>query len=233
MRGPTTGYYGRNCELVTDNCESDPCQHGASCSNAENDYTCTCTDGFEGKDCDVPKVCKEQFDVLFIMDSSSSMGIGNFELIKNFVKALVMSLAVGRDNVQVALMKFNSEPTEIWDYNTHHSQRRMFEAVDDIEYSGSGTLTGKALRYALDNYVLSTNKGRRPGVPHVTVLLSDGKAQDEVHQVAAELKKLSKIIVLAIGEDQEADEIQAIASAPVSLYGKKLNNFEDLSDLQL
>ena len=33
---------------------SNPCHHG-DCSNAENDYLCTCMKGFEGKDCDVPE----------------------------------------------------------------------------------------------------------------------------------------------------------------------------------
>lgn len=32
-------------------CSSSPCQHGGLCEDSIRDYTCTCTAGFEGKDC--------------------------------------------------------------------------------------------------------------------------------------------------------------------------------------
>jgi hypothetical protein len=34
-----------------DECQSNPCTNGDTCNNLENDYSCNCTQGWEGKDC--------------------------------------------------------------------------------------------------------------------------------------------------------------------------------------
>ena len=34
-------------------CDSYPCQHGGTCTDEMNDYTCNCTEGFEGKNCEM------------------------------------------------------------------------------------------------------------------------------------------------------------------------------------
>uniref|UniRef100_A0A8C2TRR3 Protein Z, vitamin K dependent plasma glycoprotein n=1 Tax=Coturnix japonica TaxID=93934 RepID=A0A8C2TRR3_COTJA len=34
-------------------CSSSPCQHGGLCEDSIRGYTCTCTVGFEGEDCDL------------------------------------------------------------------------------------------------------------------------------------------------------------------------------------
>ncbi|XP_040518157.1 vitamin K-dependent protein Z [Gallus gallus] len=42
-------------------CSSSPCQHGGLCEDSIRDYTCTCTTGFEGKDCAFAKnECRHQ-----------------------------------------------------------------------------------------------------------------------------------------------------------------------------
>ena len=34
-----------------DDCNPNPCQNGAVCTDAMNDYSCKCTPGYEGKNC--------------------------------------------------------------------------------------------------------------------------------------------------------------------------------------
>ena len=36
---------------VIDNCQSEPCLNGATCSNALNSYTCSCAIGYVGSLC--------------------------------------------------------------------------------------------------------------------------------------------------------------------------------------
>ena len=36
-------------------CDSNPCQNGASCVNQQNAYACTCTGGWQGTDCNIGK----------------------------------------------------------------------------------------------------------------------------------------------------------------------------------
>ncbi|MGH0173496.1 UNVERIFIED_CONTAM: hypothetical protein FKN15_065582 [Acipenser sinensis] len=47
------GFSGTNCEVETNECDSNPCKNGGSCNDLENDYTCTCPQGFYGKNCKI------------------------------------------------------------------------------------------------------------------------------------------------------------------------------------
>ena len=38
--------------LDNNECYSRPCQHGSTCNDLINDYSCTCLPGFIGKDCE-------------------------------------------------------------------------------------------------------------------------------------------------------------------------------------
>ena len=38
-----------------DDCTDQPCQNGATCIDAVNDYTCNCVDGYTGKNCNIGK----------------------------------------------------------------------------------------------------------------------------------------------------------------------------------
>lgn len=45
----------QTCDLSLDfdECDSNPCVNGGSCSDGINDYSCACADGFEGRNCDI------------------------------------------------------------------------------------------------------------------------------------------------------------------------------------
>ena len=38
--------------LDIDECQSDPCQNSATCNDHINGYTCNCTDGYTGSNCE-------------------------------------------------------------------------------------------------------------------------------------------------------------------------------------
>ena len=50
------GYIGYLCEQLVDNCDSAPCLHGGTCSNRVNNYTCTCTKFYTGRNCETGKL---------------------------------------------------------------------------------------------------------------------------------------------------------------------------------
>lgn len=47
-----TGFTGDRCEVDIDECDSEPCQNNATCSDLIKDYNCTCAPGYTGKNCE-------------------------------------------------------------------------------------------------------------------------------------------------------------------------------------
>ena len=45
-------YYHFNVKDI-DDCESGPCQNGATCVDGVADYSCECEEGWTGKDCEI------------------------------------------------------------------------------------------------------------------------------------------------------------------------------------
>lgn len=47
----------RRLHVFTDGnqCQSSPCQNNGTCKDGLGTYTCTCVDGYEGKDCELCK----------------------------------------------------------------------------------------------------------------------------------------------------------------------------------
>eukprot|EP00057_Strongylocentrotus_purpuratus_P017149 XP_011671623.1 PREDICTED: fibropellin-1 isoform X6 [Strongylocentrotus purpuratus] len=46
-----TGFTGTLCETNIDECDSNPCTNGGSCSDGVNSFTCSCADGYTGTLC--------------------------------------------------------------------------------------------------------------------------------------------------------------------------------------
>lgn len=50
------GFMGKNCEIETNECESNPCQNGGRCKDLVNGFACLCAQGFSGVFCEVSAV---------------------------------------------------------------------------------------------------------------------------------------------------------------------------------
>ncbi|KAK1806738.1 hypothetical protein P4O66_005244, partial [Electrophorus voltai] len=83
---------GKTCKRV-DLCAvgDHGCEH--ECVNTEDSFVCRCRRGFtlkpDGKTCQKPNCVGRAMDLMFVIDGSRSVGVDNFELVKQFVISLV------------------------------------------------------------------------------------------------------------------------------------------------
>ncbi|NWQ89105.1 CO6A6 protein, partial [Burhinus bistriatus] len=133
------------------------------------------------------EACKEmKADVMFLMDSSGSIGHENFQKMKNFMKELVNGTDIGAHRMQVGVVQFSHEPKEEFKLNTYSTKRDILSAIDRISPLQSSTLTGEALKFMLKYFQASS--GSRHAVKKVLILITDGESQDEVKAPATVLR---------------------------------------------
>lgn len=76
-------------------------------------------------------VCSAKFDLLFILDSSSSIGQASFNVMKDFVMRLVDTFEIGRNQVQVSICEVNLEA------NFPHLSRRRVQGKSKTHFMRS------------------------------------------------------------------------------------------------
>lgn len=135
-------------------------------------------------------------DIMFLVDSSGSIGPENFSKMKTFMKNLVSKSQIGVDRVQIGVVQFSHENKEEFQLNTFMTQSDISSAIDQMTHIGETTLTGSALSFVSQYF--SPDKGARPNVRKFLILITDGEAQDLVREPAAALRK-DGVIIYSVG----------------------------------
>ena len=64
---PTLRYFPFKLILDIDDCENVTCEHGGSCNDGTNNYTCSCVAGYTGQHCETGTLndflCEDQFNI--------------------------------------------------------------------------------------------------------------------------------------------------------------------------
>lgn len=156
--------------------------------------------------------CKTQVDLGFLVDGSGSIemyGKGNFRKCLDFVKSLTRAFVISPTETRVGVILFSSRSELQFNFKTYSTQDDIEKAIDAIQYPRNLTFTGLALTMAQDKLF----NDARAGVPHVLVVLTDGRAYDDVVKPSQELKKAGVIIfAFGLGKNYNLDQLKAIAT---------------------
>lgn len=172
-------------------------------------------------------------ELLFVIDSSESVGAVNFMIIKNFVNTLIDQVALDLTVVRIGIINY-SHKVESVAHLTQFSGKDDFKlAVDNMQYLGEGTYTATALHEANRMF-----QAARPGVKKVALVITDGQTDSRDEKNLTEVVKNAKdanVEIFVIGVVKKNDpnysmfyqEMNLIATDSGHIY-----QFDDFIALQ-
>nr|XP_045759761.1 collagen alpha-6(VI) chain isoform X4 [Mirounga angustirostris] len=175
------------------------------------------------------EACKEmKADIVFLVDSSGSIGLENFIKMKTFMKNLVSKSQIGADRVQIGVVQFSDINKEEFQLNRYMSQNDISDAIDRMMHIGETTLTGSALTFVSQYF--SPAKGARPNVRKFLILITDGEAQDIVKDPAVALRQ-EGIIIYSVGVfGSNVTQLEEISGRPEMVF--YVENFDILQHIE-
>ncbi|TWW64017.1 Collagen alpha-1(XXVIII) chain [Takifugu flavidus] len=184
--------------------------------------------------------CKERpMELVFVIDSSESVGPENYEIIKDFVNALVDRVTVGRNATRIGLVLYSLEVKLVFNLARYSNKQDIKQAIRSIPYMGEGTYTGTAIRKATQEAFYSA----RLGVSKVAIVITDGqtdKREPVKLDIAVREAHAANIEMFALGIVNTSDATQAefmrelnlIASDPDEEHMFLIDDFNTLPALE-
>lgn len=180
--------------------------------------------------------CKERpMELVFVIDSSESVGPENFETIKDFVTRLVDRTTVGRNSTRIGLILYSLDVLLEFNLARYLTKEDVKEAIRKMPYMGEGTYTGTAIRKATQEAFFNA----RFGVQKVAIVITDGQTdkRDPVKlDLAVREAHAANIEMYALGIVNSSDptqgeflrELNLIASDPDSEHMYLIDNYNTL-----
>ncbi|CAH1777003.1 unnamed protein product [Owenia fusiformis] len=172
---------------------------------------------------------KQEGEIVFVLDSSGSVGSSNFNKIKAFVINIVKFLPIASDEVRIGVISYESSVYHIIRLHQYTTQTSLQNAIRSIPYQGGGTATGTAI-----------NAGRvelrsgRANTPKLLVVVTDGKASYNSDPIQPSNAARSEgIVMFAVGIGRTDDaELRAIANDPDQEHMFYVGNFNALESIR-
>ncbi|CAG2223327.1 unnamed protein product [Mytilus edulis] len=181
-------------------------------------------------------------DLLIILDSSGSIGSGNFEIVKEQLGELLGLLCPSTDPFisnkrtvynRAALIQYSNNVVEEFDFNDNHNLSELKAAIQSVPYQGRTTCTGDAFYKAIRMF--TSSKGMRQGTKHEVLILTDGQSNcgRNLSTVLPMLHAKATVFGLMIGVHSKNGkaELTSYVSQPIPDHLFAVDNFQVLKDL--
>lgn len=176
--------------------------------------------------------CQAQpLDLVFAVDASAGVGLENFLQLRDFVKSSSSHFSINRDVTQIALVAYGSKAHTVFALDTHTSNSALLQAVDQAPFLGDVPSAGSALRHIYGD-VMTVQKGARPGVNKVVVVLTNGGGTEGAAAPAQQLRDNGVLVFVVVIGDARRDALLRVAGSPtylvpISSY-EALRHYQDL-----
>ncbi|XP_027131185.1 collagen alpha-6(VI) chain isoform X3 [Larimichthys crocea] len=170
-------------------------------------------------------------DIVFLVDGSSSIGLDNFQEVRQFLRSVVTGLDIGPDKVRVGLAQYSNDPYKEFLLKDHMDKSSLLAQLDSFPYRTGGTETGKAINFTREYFTEEAGSRAKERVPQILVVITDGDSTDDV-TVPAQLLRQQGVIVFGIGVGQvNLQELGSIANRPSERFLFSIDSFQALQRL--
>lgn len=152
---------------------------------------------------DLSECGKARAELVFVLDSSTTVGPDNWKHQIAFLQNLIKPFDVSSSGTRVGVILFNTEVKYPIKLSKTRSKSITSNAIGRLRFTEGLTFMGEALEKA--GKVMATET--RKGVPKIVILVTDGKANGEVStsEEAAKLKKAG-VTIITVGITSEIDK---------------------------
>ena len=172
--------------------------------------------------------------MVFVIDTSGSIGSSRFQLIREFTANITIELIRNNPESSFGVILFDNSAHIQFSLQTYTNLSSLLSAINSLPYSGGGTDTAEALTLLL----LSAQNGvlrLRSDSLKVAIVITDGQSTSQTATLsAANALHASNIFdVYSIGVDgADLTELQGIASSPGFVFFTNSFNSTGLQQLQ-
>lgn len=174
--------------------------------------------------------CQAQsLDLAFAVDASDGVGLENFLRLRDFVRSSRLHFSINRDVTQIALVVYGSKPHTMFALDTHTSNSALLQAIDQVPFLGDSASAGSALLHIYGD-VMTVQKGARPGVNKVVVVLTNGGGMEDAAAPAQQLRDNGILVFVVVIGGTQRDMLLRVAGSPNYLV--HVSSYEDLQYYQ-
>lgn len=177
-----------------------------------------------------PEGCQVQsLDLVFAVDASAGVGLANFLQLRDFVRSSSWQFTINRDVTQIALVAYGSRARTVFALDTYTNNSALLQAINQMPFLGDVASASSALLH-IHSDVMTVQKGARPGVSKVVVLLTNGGGMEDAAAPARQLRDNGVTVFVVVIGDAERDTLLRVAGSPSYLV--HISSYEDLQRYQ-
>ena len=183
--------------------------------------------------------CRTSADVSFILDSSGSIGVDNYQTVKEFVYNFTEVLDIEPDRNRVSVTIFGNTGSVVFGFDQYNNKTALLEAIEGVPYLRQWTNTADGLCKVMNNVLTNSSQLRLLSVFKLVIVLTDGRSNrissecGNISQAAATFCRFAQdnsVLVHVVGVTNRVNmkELELIATSPE--YITHLDSF-DSTDL--
>ena len=180
--------------------------------------------------------CRTSADVSFILDSSGSIGVDNYQTVKEFVYNFTEVLDIEPDRNRVSVTIFGNTGSVVFGFDQYNNKTALLEAIEGVPYLRQGTNTADGLCKVMNNVLTNSSQLRLLSVFKLVIVLTDGRSNrissecGNISQAAATFCRFAQdnsVLVYVVGVTNRVNmkELELIATSPE--YITHLDSFDN------